>query len=545
LSAYPIPEVSEVMTDPDFTASAAEIQTHLNVLCRDLGNRIAASENEHRAAEYVARYLDSLGLANVTVEGFPFTEWGYEVSTLEVNDRGEWREIACIPVANSPSTPPEGIEAELVYVDSATAADLAGRDIEGKILLIWGLHGGDTSKLERLQECGAAAVLWVDDRLPFDYPVSVGTPYDWRDVLRKPNVCIPYTEAWKLARAEGVRARLRTEVWRREGESVNAFGDLPGSGPEMVHIGGHLDCVVVGVGADDDASGVAVTLEVARLLSELDEQPLRTIRFMGYGAEEQLSEGSRRYVLAHREEVERTRLCIQLDSVGSAVGRNEVRVVGPPELTDAVRRLAGLPPAAGSTEAANMVGQTPSSVGGSGIVGQTPSSVGGSGIVGQTPSSVGGPQARTMGGPNGERDREDLSPSATGRSGFPARQFRSWRGACPPKPWRRGMPPAPADLSYSCEVLEEVSPYSDMFAFNIFGAPSVWFYRVNMPGMRYFHHSALDDLDVVSADEIALTASATAQLAYQAAFTEPSWEREIPEELASEVAEHAARFYGL
>ena len=216
-------------------------------------------------------------------------------------------------------------------------------------------------------------------------------------------------------------------------------------------------------------------------------------------------------MLAHPEEVERTRLCIQLDSVGSAVGRNEARVVGPPELTATVRALAGLPPAAGSTEAANMVRQTP--------------------------SSVGGPQARTMEGPNGERDREDRSPSATGRSGFPARQSRLW------PPASAGS--AGADPAYPCEVLEEVSPYSDMFAFNIFGVPSVWFYRVNMPGMRYFHHSALDDLAVVSARQIARTATATAQLAYQAAFSEPAWEREVREKQRAEVERYGRVFHGL
>ncbi len=84
-----------------------------------------------------------------------------------------------------------------------------------------------------------------------------------------------------------------------------------------------------------------------------------------------------------------------------------------------------------------------------------------------------------------------------------------------------------------------------MFAFNIFGVPSVWFYRVNMPGMRYFHHSALDDLEVVSAHQIARTASVTAQLAYQAAFTEPRWEREIPASQAAEVAKYGEVFYRL
>ncbi len=427
------------MIVPDVTASADEIQRHLNVLCADIGNRIAASENESRAAAYVAERLRTLGLANVTREEFPFHEWGYEVSRVEA-DLGEgWRELDSIPVANSQSTPAEGIEAELVCVDNATPADLARQDVRGKLLLVWGPHGETTEKLEQLNECGAAGVLWVDDRMPFDYPVSIGTPYDWRDILQLPQVCVPYTAGWGLARSSGVRVRMRTEVWSRPAPSVNVFGDLPGTGDEMVHIGGHLDCVIVGVGADDDASGVAVTLEVARLLSELDEPPLRRVRFVAYGAEEQLSEGSRRYVLAHREEVDRTRLCIQLDSVGSIAGRNQVRVVGPEELMDAVRGLEG----------------------------------------------------------------------------------------------------------YSCEVMAEVSPYSDMFPYNIFGAPSAWFYRVNMPQMRHFHHSAHDDLDVVSAEQIALTATATAQLAWQAAFEEPGWARGIPEDQAATVAKHAKVFFGL
>ncbi len=96
-----------------------------------------------------------------------------------------------------------------------------------------------------------------------------------------------------------------------------------------------------------------------------------------------------------------------------------------------------------------------------------------------------------------------------------------------------------------CEAKEEVSPYSDMFPFNVFGAPSVWFYRVNMPTGRFFHHSEHDDLPAVSSGQIARTAAATARLARQAAFGPPPWKREIPEQQTQKIRDYAGRFFGL
>ena len=421
----------------NLVGSSKQVQAHLDVLCRRIGTRLAASKNEFRAAEYIAGHMRKIGLCNVTQQRFPFEEWGFRECELRVKD-GAWRAIRCLPV-NSPSTPAKGIEAELLYVDSAAPATLKGLDIRGKVLLVWGTYGETTERLKYLARSGVAAVLWLDDRLPFDWPAAVGTPYDWRDILPVPQVSIPYLEAWRLAQKKKVRARLRMKTWRRAAESVNVFGDIAGSGEELVHIGGHMDTVVVGTGADDDGSGVVVTLEAARLLAGLGRKPRRTIRFVCYGAEEQLSEGARRYVLAHRREAERTRLCINLDAVGSIAGRNEARVVGDKGLVAAVKGLDG----------------------------------------------------------------------------------------------------------YPCEVKEEVSPYSDMFAFNIFGAPSVWFYRVNMPFTRFFHHSEHDDLPVVSAKEIARAAGATAGLAWRAVYGEPGWRRAIPKGQAGKIREYAKRFFGL
>ncbi len=425
---------------PQFSASADAIERHLHVLCRDIGNRLGATRAERRAAEYVGDQMRQIGLQNVTFESFPFHVWGYETAEVQVLS-GEQRTVECIPIANSMPTPEGGVEAEVVSVDHAMPADLAMHDVEGKILLIWGLHGGDTGKLQALNDCGAVGLLWVDDRFPVEWPVSAGIPYGWRDILQLPQVTVPYWEGLKLAREPSVQVRLVSDAWREEGESVNVFADLPGSGDEFVHMGAHTDSVIVGVGAEDDGSGLAAMLEAARMLAELG-RPTRTIRFCGFGAEEQLSEGARVYVEMHPDEADRTRLMVQLDSVAAITGRNQLMVVGPEELMAAARGLTD-------------------------------------------------PEAPVL----------------------------------------------------SAEVMEHVSPYSDMFPFNVCGAPSVFLHRMNQAGTRYFHHSHLDDLQSISYEVIATHANAAAHLAHLAAFGDPPFARNIPDEQMAEVRELEEKFF--
>lgn len=427
---------------PNFNASVENIDRTLHVLCREIGNRVGASAAELRAAEFVADEMRALGLQNVTLERFPFDLWGYEVARVQV--LGEHaRALAAIPVANSPATPAAGLEAEVVYVDHGTPADLALHEVEGKIVLVWGSsHGSDADALRALNDCGCVGVLWVDDRFPTDWPVAIGTPFDWRRLLDKPQLGIAYWDGLRLAREPGARVRMFSDAWSRPGESVNVFGDLPGSGEEFVHIGAHLDSVVVGVGAEDDGSGVAAMLEAARMLVG-EGTPARTIRFCGFGAEEQLSEGSRQYVAAHGEEAARTRVVLNLDSMAAITGRNQFLVTGPEELVAAVRGLM-----------------------------------------------------------------DPAGPVITG------------------------------------EVLAEVSPFSDMFPFNIAGAPSVFFHRMNQAGTRYFHHSHLDDLPSISSAVIATHANALAHLAHLSAFTDPPFARAIPAEQMREVEDLAAKYFG-
>ena len=81
----------------------------------------------------------------------------------------------------------------------------------------------------------------------------------------------------------------------------NAIAELPGTdlADEVVMLGGHLDSWHAATGATDNAIGVAVMMEAARILSALDAGPRRTIRVALWGGEEQGLLGSQAYVKRH------------------------------------------------------------------------------------------------------------------------------------------------------------------------------------------------------------------------------------------------------
>lgn len=77
-------------------------------------------------------------------------------------------------------------------------------------------------------------------------------------------------------------------------ECVNVIAVKPGLSSQEIIVGAHYDAVDDGAGADDNASGVAVLLEVAAKLQ--DVQTPYTVRFIAFGAEEVDLNGSRYYV---------------------------------------------------------------------------------------------------------------------------------------------------------------------------------------------------------------------------------------------------------
>lgn len=90
---------------------------------------------------------------------------------------------------------------------------------------------------------------------------------------------------------------------------------------QIVVLGGHLDSIRSGgtgvstsaPGADDNASGIACLSEAIRVLMSGGHVPERTIKFMGYAAEEVGLRGSREIALAHAQAGAQVVAVFQLD----------------------------------------------------------------------------------------------------------------------------------------------------------------------------------------------------------------------------------------
>ncbi|MFM9960255.1 MAG: M28 family peptidase [Planctomycetaceae bacterium] len=111
------------------------------------------------------------------------------------------------------------------------------------------------------------------------------------------------------------------------GRNVGAF--LEGSDPklrdELIVIGVHFDHLgvrngAVYRGADDNASGTSMMLEVARRLATAKQRPKRSIVFVGFDLEEQLLWGSRWFVAHPPFELSQVKLFITADMIGRSLG---------------------------------------------------------------------------------------------------------------------------------------------------------------------------------------------------------------------------------
>jgi aminopeptidase YwaD len=303
-------------------ACADCIRAHEEFLASDaMQGRGSATHDEWVAATYVAAQLRQYGIQPAGDEG------GYIQSAPTVRLRlTSAPQVSITPAAHSPFQPAAWTYGKDFLVRTVSEATFSGplqkidadsidlkqiKIATGSVVLVTGTNRDKVrNTIQKVISAGATATLFraanskpehfaeASKRLP-DLSVKLATQS--RDEMGGNSNVLELSEPAVEALAklpEGSEVSFDAPVQPEEGHTWNATGILHGSDPALRHsavlLSAHLDHLGIGLpvkgddiynGADDDASGTAAVLELARVLGK-GPRPRRTVIFALFGSEE-------------------------------------------------------------------------------------------------------------------------------------------------------------------------------------------------------------------------------------------------------------------
>jgi hypothetical protein len=345
--------------------SATELQKHVSYLASDkLEGRRTGSAGAKEAARYIAAEFERLGLRpapatdsrKINVMSARYLQTFPYVGRVELGKnnvlsvRGETLRVGedWMPLAISPNQ-----KLDLTAVVAAgygiTANELNHNDYKGtysktQVALIQkGTPDGDNPhgrfttagqlrfKVVAAQSAGVGALLIISSEENLKDDSLASLRYDNAGLAGIPVAVISKQAAEKLANAKEVT--LRTDVVRADVPAHNVVGVIEGSDPvlkdEYIVIGAHYDHLGRGGegslaerpgeihhGADDNASGTAGVLELARVFSAQRSKLKRTLVFIAFSGEEEGLLGSNYYVNHPLTPLDKTVAMINMDMIG-------------------------------------------------------------------------------------------------------------------------------------------------------------------------------------------------------------------------------------
>ncbi|MRX71607.1 M20/M25/M40 family metallo-hydrolase [Bacillus lacus] len=271
---------------------AARAIEHVRYLSENIGSRPGGLQGEKKSAEYIAKTLKSYGYS-VEYQYFPVAD--QYIAHVTLSNGSVW-EMGAAPNGKISSTP---VKAEVVYLENTDPESL--KNVQGKIVVV--PRGNTTAsyqaQVKALAEAKAAGVILqslvgsrgnygqaFNPSLPVKYDIPVfGASYihgEWlKDEISAGRKQISLTgQHFTNLQSVNVIAVKKAKSKNPEGKEVI--------------LGAHHDSVVGAPGANDNASGVGLMLELARVYKGYNTD--KDLKFIAFGSEERGLLGARYYV---------------------------------------------------------------------------------------------------------------------------------------------------------------------------------------------------------------------------------------------------------
>jgi Iap family predicted aminopeptidase len=255
----------------------------------ELGFRLAGTDAEHEAASYIKTELERLGVDKVELKEVYVDRWIFKEASLRILSPNE----IFIVASSYAGSPPGNFIGEIVFGGKGDLSSLDNLDLDDKIVLIdmdykvfpsiniiakemmvRGAKGIVLSHLTR----GGYASLRDDTLYASDGDYSIEFP---------PIIHIRRRDAISILRLlenSDVEAEFKLDVAIGRGYGYNVIGYLNNNSEDTICIGAHHDAHFRG--AIDNASGVALLLNIARYVAESNIGYNQNIRFISFTAEE-------------------------------------------------------------------------------------------------------------------------------------------------------------------------------------------------------------------------------------------------------------------
>ncbi|MEW5796073.1 MAG: M28 family peptidase [Candidatus Zixiibacteriota bacterium] len=347
--------------DAAYDITADSVHRHIAVLADDsMEGRQVGETGELKAAQYIQGVFAQAGLLphdnngsylqafefikkidfgpnnTLRLNGQPL-EIGRDYQPLEYSASGSFDFVEVVDVGYG------------IVTDDSSHHDYRDKDVHGKAVLvrrftpqqesdttaadtIFDRHAGFSAKISTAIDHGAAGIFFITPETHDDTLMSAGVVH-----ARPKNVPVILLRRVALERlglnlanpaiesAQGV-----TDLIRVPDTGYNVVGLLPGKSDTVQIIGAHYDHLgwggpasryrgatpMIHNGADDNASGVAALLELARYFGTRRDSLENSLLFIAFSGEEAGTLGSGHYVRNWTVDRSKARLMINMDMIG-------------------------------------------------------------------------------------------------------------------------------------------------------------------------------------------------------------------------------------
>ena len=265
---------------------------HVRVLSDRIGPRVGGLESEKKAAKYIASQLRKLGYA---VEEQPFSVPDQYIGYVQ-SGKEKWQ-VGASPEGRITGKKP--VSGDVIDVGKGLSEEDYASGAKGKLVLIQYDSANRNEQLKRAVENGAKGVLFyntVGSR--GNYGPAFSPRFEEKVDIPVLGISLIHGQRLieRLEKGE-VRIKVNTEHHGNL-SSLNVIASRPAKTGDphapVVMVTVHMDSVVGAPGANDNASGTALAMELARVLRKHGSGV--ELRFAFFGSEERGLLGSQHYV---------------------------------------------------------------------------------------------------------------------------------------------------------------------------------------------------------------------------------------------------------